>query len=286
MVIPLNPCMTKIDYSTITGRKVLPFIIELDSEESDLNPAPGYKQRFCYNITGVGVDSSLYADLSHLVLGICPSISDSEISNITVLLDGIEQDVDFGSGGNVELRSPENPDPPTGCPGLKFNFGLDKVDGVMNICFELANVYPIGPNTVCLFGGGVTANQLSICGPVCNSVQPCETTIYQTSSICVPVTVTPFALQGEAATFCCGPPIVTSGTPGCPGVQNGSCTFTITQNICVSIPFEFGANAVAGAPYVQCGTASSNNLCAGCSEGNRSEKTCKGQRPLKIDICL
>ena len=61
------PCLMEIDYSTIIGQRVLPFVIELDSENSNLEPAPGENQRFCYNITGVGLDLPLYADLSHLV---------------------------------------------------------------------------------------------------------------------------------------------------------------------------------------------------------------------------
>ncbi len=262
------PCLEEIDYSTIIGQRVLPFVIELDSDDSDLFPAPGDNQRFCYNIIGEGLDLPLYADLSHLVLGICPNIPASEILNISVIRDGIEEDIDFGPDGNVQLRSPENPDPPTGCPGLKFNFGLDKVAGVMSICFELATEYPIGPTVVCLFGGNVTVNQLSICGPVCSAIQTCEATAYQPFSVCVPVTVTPFAIPGDTTTVCCGPPTVTPGTPTCPGVENGSCTFTITQNICVAVPIEFGATPVVGNPFVQCGTASAEDICTGCGDVN------------------
>ncbi len=264
------PCLLEIDYSTIIGDRVLPFVIELDLVNSNLEPEPGENQRFCYNITGVGLDLPLYADLSHLVFGICPNIPEDEILNISVFIDGVEQEIDFGSGGNVELRPTNSPDPPTGCPGLKFDFGLDKVDGMMSICYELATVHPIGPNTVCLFGGGVTANQLSICGPVCSPVQTCVATAYQPSTVCVPVTVTPFVLPGDTTTVCCGPPTVTSGTAPCPGVENGSCTFTITQSICVAVPIEFGANSVVGDPFVQCGTASAEDICTGCGEVNGS----------------
>ncbi len=297
--IAQQACATEIDYSTIIGDRVLPFLIELDLEDSDLTPAPGDNQRFCYNITEVGLELPLYADLSHLVFGICPDIPAEDILNIRVIRDGVEEEIDFGSGGNVELRPPDDPDPPTGCPGLKFDFGLDKVDGVMSICFELASVYAIGPNVVCLFGGGVTANQLSICGPVCSAVQTCETTAYQAFSVCVPVTVTPFVLPGTSATVCCGPPTITPGPPACPGVQNGSCVFTITQDLCMSIPIEFGANSVVGDPFVQCGTASSENLCTDCGNENgntgmdfttaqvvppKAKSSCPGCSPLKSRV--
>jgi len=262
------PCDNEIDYSEIIGDRVLPFLIELDEAESDLDPAPGDNQRFCYNVSGVGFDQPLYADLSHLVLGICDEITEGQIVNISVMIDGIMQEIDFGEGGNVELRTPDQPDPPTGCPGLKFNFGLDKVDGEMSFCFELTTPYPVGPNVVCLSGSGVTANQLSICGPACGILQACETVGYQPSAVCVPVTVTPFAITGETTTFCCGEPTVSPSTTQCGGIENGSCFFTITQNICVSIPVEFGATATVGDPSVQCGEATSENVCINCGANN------------------
>ena len=260
-------CNTSIDYSQIIGNKILPFIIELDLQASILNPSPGQNQRFCYKVTGVGLDNSDFADLSHLVLGICDQIPQNQIVNITVTINGVSQTVVFGSGGNVELRTPQQPDPPTGCPGLKFNFGLNKVTGVMLFCFELTTPHEIGPNVVCLFGGNTTANQLSICGPVCGAPvpTPCETTAFQTATVCVPVTVTPFAIAGTPTTFCCGDAIITQGPATCKGTVNGSCTFTITQNICISIPVLFGATATVGAPSVECGTASDVDICTNCN---------------------
>lgn len=259
------PCNIEIDYSEIIGERILPFVIELDLIDSVLEPGPGENQRFCYNVTGVGNDTSLYADLSHLVLGICNEIPENQIENITVSIDGVEQQVEFGSGGNVELRTTLSPDSPTGCPGLKFDFGLDKVDGEMTFCFELTVPRDIGPNVVCLFGGGVTVNQLSICGPVCGPLeQTCRAIGYQAASLCVPVTVTPFAIAGDPIVSCCGSPIVTPGTGPCGGTINGSCVFTISQNICVSVPVEFGANTEVGDLVVQCGIASAEDICTDC----------------------
>lgn len=173
------PCATRIDY---TGQPVepppstfsLPFVIELDLESSILDPGVGENQRFCYRKTGVGEDNSKFRDLGHEVFHICEEITEDQIKNIQVFIDGEEQEVIFGNGGNVELRTPDKPDPPTGCPGLKFDFGLSKVAGApgstMFICFELTQKYPVGPIEVCEFGGDKTARGLTICGPVCEGV--------------------------------------------------------------------------------------------------------------------
>ena len=67
-----------------------------------------------------------------------------------------------------------------------------------------------------------------------NETQTCPAVGYQSASICVPVTVTPFAQTGMTTTKCCGNPVVTPGREVCGGVKNGSCFFTITQDICVA----------------------------------------------------
>ena len=257
-------CNTEIDYSQVTGDKILPFKLELDLENSRLNPVLGENQRFCYTVTGIGSDSSEFADLSHLVLGICDEIPENQIVNITVTIDGEEQEVVFGEDGNVELRTPQNPDPPTECPGLKFDFGLDKDGGVMHICFELTTTYPIGPNSVCLFGGDTTAEGLSICGPVCEDLETCEAVGYQPATVCVPVIVTPYAYAGIPSTTCCGNPIITPGAETCDGTVNGSCKFTMTQDICVAVPVKFGAKTAVGNPSVDCGDATREDVCTDC----------------------
>lgn len=260
------PCEKMIDYSQVMGPRILPFKFELDVAASNLDPDPGENQRFCYNITGVGEEGPDFADLSHFVLGICNEITEDQITNITVTINGISQTVIFGEGGNVELRTPQNPDPPTGCAGLKFDFELGKVESVMTVCFELTMTFPIGPNPVCLFGGGVTAEGLSICGPVCEAVETCEAVAFQPLSVCVPVTVTPFAMEGMTTTFCCGDPIVDPEARMCDGEENGSCTFTITQNLCVRVPVTFGAIPSVGSTFVQCGEATDIDVCTNCNE--------------------
>lgn len=259
-----SACNLEIDYSTIPGDRILPFQVSLNLIDSNLDPAVGENQRFCYDVVAVGEDIPLFADLSHLVLGICDEIPVDQIVNISVIINDVPQDVVFGDGGNVQLRTADRPDPPTGCPGLKFDFPLDKVYGTMRICFELTAARKVAEIDVCLFGGNTTAEGLRICGPICEMQEKgCPVVGYQRSTVCVPITVTPFAHVGTPTTSCCGQPIVTAGD-GCPR-NGGVCHFTISQQICVAVPVEFGARAVAGTPSVQCGEASNKNICTGCT---------------------
>ena len=262
----LPACNLEIDFSRVTGDRILPFKISLNLADSVLDPSAGENQRFCYDVTAVGEDNSMFADLSHLVLGICDQIPVDQIKNISVVINGVDQEVVFGEDGNVELRTADSPDPPTGCPGLKFDFPLDKVYGTMRLCFELTVAREVAGIDVCLFGGNTTAEGLTICGPVCEEQNgDCPAVGYQRSTVCVPITVTPFARVGTPTTTCCGAATVTPGDT-CVRTSGGVCRFTICQQICVAVPVEFGARAVAGTPCVQCGEVSSTNICKDCTD--------------------
>ena len=87
---------------------------------------------------------------------------------------------------------------------------------------------------------------------------------YQLSSVCVPVTVTPYAKAGTTITRCCSKPVVTAGKYICDGVKNGQCVFTVSQEICVEVPVEFGAAATVGDTYVACNDASADEICPDC----------------------
>lgn len=262
-------CELTVDYSEVEGDPILPFVFTLDLAESNLEPGPGENQRFCYNVVGVGEDNSDFADLSHFVLSLCEDITEEQLENVSVNIDGEEQTIIIGD--NVEIFTPPDVDPPTGCSGLKFDFGLDKVEGQMTFCFELNVVYPIGPTELCLSGAGETRRGLSICGPVCNGEpvdETCDATAFLPLTVCAPVTVTPFVNRLATTTFCCGDPVITPGATTCPGVENGSCTFTIAQDICVRVPVEFGATSTVGNPFVQCGDAINEDICSECGENN------------------
>ena len=95
-------------------------------------------------------------------------------------------------------------------------------------------------------------------------MRDCEAVAYQRLAVCVPVTITPFANALPTTTFCCGDPIITPANGTCNGTRNGSCTFTITQNICVEVPVEFGATPEVGDPFVQCGVVNDDE-CSECA---------------------
>ena len=82
--------------------------------------------------------------------------------------------------------------------------------------------------------------------------EKCDTKAHQTATICVPVTVTPFAKIGTICTECCGRPMISDKHGYCKGIENGSCKFTISQKIKVEIPVEFGANTTVGGTFVEC----------------------------------
>ncbi|MEG0830640.1 MAG: hypothetical protein RSD88_08665 [Anaerovoracaceae bacterium] len=96
--------------------------------------------------------------------------------------------------------------------------------------------------------------------------QTCPAVGYQSASICVPVTVTPFAKTGLTCTKCCGNPVVTSGKNTCGGIKNGTCAFTISQDICVAVPVDFGATAEVGDTFVSCNGADADDICANCDK--------------------
>ena len=242
-------CSNQVNYATVSGDRILPFLFTLNLEDSILYPEEGAYQKFCYDISGIGQDTSDYADLSHFLLGICSNITQEDFAEITVTIDGEPQEVVWGE--NVEIKTRENPDNPTGCTGLKLNFPLDKVDGVMEVCFSLRTPSNIGPVNICLFGGGTTAGGLAICGPACGENEGCESVFYQRETVCVPVRVTPFARPGAARTLCCGEPVISAGGE-CVGRQT-YCTFTVTQSLCVEVPISFGAVIETGTATVQCG---------------------------------
>lgn len=245
-------CNEQVDYSQASGDRILPFVFTLNMEDSILTPVQGQFQRFCYDIEGVGQDQSRFADLSHFLLGICDTIKQDDIKEITVVIDGKPQNVVWGE--NVEIKTSEHPDNPTGCVGLKFDFPLNKVNGKMEVCITMNTPFAVGPVNVCVFGGNTTATGLMICGPACGGTQPCESTFFQKETVCVPVTVTPFANPGTATATCCGEPTVNMGNK-CPGDKK-SCSFTITQKLCIEIPISFGAVIETGEAVVQCGDVS------------------------------
>lgn len=274
-MITNSTCNHEADYSSVHGDKILPFVFSVDLENSVLYPSKGEYQKFCYDITSVGREMPQYTDLSYFLLGICDSIKKDNIAEITVSVDGKPQIVEWGE--NVEIVPIDKPDAQTGCAGLKFNFPLDKVEGIMHVCISFHTPYAVGPVNVCLYGGGTTVTGLYICGPACGGSEPCESVFYQKETVCVPVKVTPYAKPGTAKASCCGEPTVHTETK-CPGTKT-YCSFTITQNLCIEIPISFGAVIETGMATVQCGTVSET----GCDCSDEKPETPEEPAPSVIE---
>jgi hypothetical protein len=76
----------------------------------------------------------------------------------------------------------------------------------------------------------------------------CETTVHETVCVQGTVTITPSVTSGESTSFCIGNPIIGR----CIGELQESCSFTVSQNICVQIPLTFSATASAVEDGIVC----------------------------------
>ena len=72
--------------------------------------------------------------------------------------------------------------------------------------------------------------------------------------MCVQVTLTPYATSRNAIARCCGNPVVTEQN-SCPRGER-TCTFTVTQPLCIEVSIEFGADISTGDASVICGGVS------------------------------
>lgn len=81
----------------------------------------------------------------------------------------------------------------------------------------------------------------------------------RTATVCLPVSVCPFAKTGRIKIRCCGEAEV-SPQCHCKGKIDGTCDFTISQKILVEVPVEFGAKVNVGETYVDCGCATSEEI--------------------------
>ena len=78
------------------------------------------------------------------------------------------------------------------------------------------------------------------------SASECKSTAYQKVDVCAPVTVTPYAELHQPTVKCNGKTRVCSGPVPCLGKKNGSCSFTIRQQIDVEVAVDFGASVSIG----------------------------------------
>ncbi|WP_242966707.1 hypothetical protein [Desulfosporosinus sp. FKA] len=84
-------------------------------------------------------------------------------------------------------------------------------------------------------------------------IAQCPATVHETVCVQADVTITPSVVVGDVESFCVGDPII-GACPGTPS-PTGTCTFTVSQNICVEIPLTFSAGATAVPSGIVCGKA-------------------------------
>ncbi len=244
----ITPCLYVADYSAVTAQPRLPFIFLLDESLSVLEPAPGESQRFVYFVAGAGDGTATDADMSYFLLNVCEDLTLEDIASVLVFINNVPQQVVLGDNVRIQRTS----DDITGCTGLLFRFPLTSVDGEMSVDITLRRTFDVGPTAVCVAGGSTGVSGLRICGPICAAQEACSATVSQSATVCVPVTITPFATVGAITTQCCGAPVISPGTTACEGAVGQSCTFTVSQELCLNVPVSFGANAETGEASTLC----------------------------------
>lgn len=80
----------------------------------------------------------------------------------------------------------------------------------------------------------------------------CPTVVHETVCVQAQVTITPRVVVGKVESFCIGNPLI-GRCPGTPS-PTGTCTFNVSQNICIQVPITFSANAEATPSGIVCGT--------------------------------
>lgn len=267
------------DYSQVTGGKILPFQVEFDTLRSVLNPDEGSYQKFSYTVTAKGGNSNA-ENLTGFILGIDQKITADQLKNMSVIINGKNQDINFGtSGSNVRFA---NADASNGCSGLRFDFGLNRNNGTMQISFELETPYGVDLIPVCLAGSSGVKTGLSIGGPLslpetdentdqdekdgnekdmdqdkndqdkkdedeknpdnCFNVLAGEKFDYRVIDFSVPVSIKPYAITHEPELKCLGDVKIDKGSK----FSEKNCEefdFTITQKVSIKTPVEFGIKA-------------------------------------------
>lgn len=83
-----------------------------------------------------------------------------------------------------------------------------------------------------------------------NESSKCPTLVHETVCVQGTVTITPNLTSGPSRSFCIGDPVIGS----CYGDLVQTCSFAVSQNICVQIPLSFSAAATAVPNGLVCGT--------------------------------
>lgn len=79
----------------------------------------------------------------------------------------------------------------------------------------------------------------------------CPTTVHDNVCISAQVTITPHVEVGEIQSFCINEAFIGS----CPGTPRPSCSFNVSQRVCVQIPLNFSATAAVQPTGIVCDEA-------------------------------
>lgn len=138
---------------------------------------------FQYELTRIEVVTS--QEMSNIRICLCPGISDEERED---LLLSCSYSVSFDDGSSagcsgpnedccfIDNRIPNPNENPAACEGLKFDNipsgegGVEQESIVLN--FTLTRALPIGPVSIGLSAGIMSAVATGVCGPICDTVIP------------------------------------------------------------------------------------------------------------------
>lgn len=105
------------------------------------------------------------------------------------------------------------------------------------------------------------------------NVGACPVTACHETTVCVPVSISPFAESGSISIECCGSTVIHGGCDSCRGTVNGIHEFTVSQRMKLNIPIAFGADVIIGETYVQ-DEETSGFIDGDCCACNCSEEQC------------
>jgi hypothetical protein len=226
----------------------MPYIVELNLDETVFYPKQGERQRFCYEITGNGKDEK--DDLNIVLLCANEVFSKEEIAYMEVYLDGVKQEIAFGEDGNVEMPKRTVEDPSPNPAGIRITLPLKSAQGCLKICFELARPRLIGSSDILLVGKDGKVCVRRVCGPVGDACAKDYATGFQDATVCVPVTLTPYAKTGEMVALNCSPPQIARYACAL-HVPEESATFTVIQDVRIAVPIEVGVIISSDRPTIR-----------------------------------
>lgn len=94
----------------------------------------------------------------------------------------------------------------------------------------------------------------------CQPCSCCNKVGTQCVDVAAPLTLTPVATVGSATMSCQEEPRVVCVTSD----DGTSCTVTVTQRVCVSVPIRYSVEVDPACPTIVCAETSENNGCSCC----------------------